>query len=147
MNKNLLITILVAVVAAGAGFGGGMKYAQSRRTTAGAGRFGANGGPGPSSRTAGGQFGANRGGFRPVYGEITEADDKSATVKVADGSSKIVILADSTKINKASEGDKSDLKKGETVAVFGTENSDGSVTAQNIQLNPQTERFGPASTP
>jgi len=36
---------------------------------------------------------------------------------------------------------KSELKVWENVSVFGAENTDGSVTAQNIQLNP-TQRIG-----
>lgn len=59
-----------------------------------------------------------------------------------DGSSKIVLFSDKTEINKAAEATKEDLKVGEKVAVFGTENSDGSVTAQNIQLNPQLRGLG-----
>jgi len=51
-------------------------------------------------------------------------------------SSKIVLLSDGTQINKAETVDKSELKSGVKVAVFGTENSDGSVTAQNVQVNP-----------
>ena len=56
------------------------------------------------------------------------------------GSSKIIILTDSTAINKSAEGTREDFKTGEKIGVFGTENSDGSITAQNIQLNP-TVRF------
>lgn len=51
-----------------------------------------------------------------------------------DGSTKIIILSDQTVINKSSEGSKSDLKTGERVTTFGTENSDGSITAQNISI-------------
>ena len=58
-----------------------------------------------------------------------------------DGSSRIVILSASTDINKATKATKEDLKTGERVAVFGTQNADGSVTAQSVQLNPQLRGF------
>ena len=48
-----------------------------------------------------------------------------------------MLIGESTSINKSAEGSKNDLIVGENVAVFGTNNSDGSVTAQNIQLNPE----------
>src|SRR6185369_11294861 len=84
-----------------------------------------------------GQGGAGgRNGFRPVTGEILNADDKSITVKMMDGSTKIVLLTSTTTYNKAAQASKSDLVTGERVGVFGTANADGSVTAQNIQLNP-----------
>ena len=84
-------------------------------------------------RRFGGQAGA---GFRPVAGEILSMDDKFITVKLPDGSSKIVLFSDKTAIDKSATGTKEDLTVGMRVAVFGQDNSDGSVTAQNIQLNP-----------
>jgi len=75
-------------------------------------------------------------GLRPINGEILSVDDQSIIVKLSDGSSKIIILTDSTSINKTAEQPKDNLKVGEKVAVFGSQNSDGSVAAQNIQINP-----------
>jgi hypothetical protein len=69
-------------------------------------------------------------------------DDKSITVKLQDGSTKIVILSDTTSFSTSSTGSKSDLKTGDTVAAFGTPNSDGSVTAQNVQINPMFRGIG-----
>lgn len=118
-NKNLIIAILLVLVAGGAGFLGGMKYQQSKIRT--------------FTRNVPNRMGA---GFRPVAGEIISADDKSVTIKLTDGSSKIVLFSDTTQINQAAAATKTDLKVGTTVAVFGQTNSDGSVTAQNIQINP-----------
>ncbi len=123
-NKNLIITILLLVIVAGGAFFAGMKYQQSKSPR-----------PGNFQGNRSGQFQQRTGqNGRAVNGEILNADDKSITVKLQDGSSKIVLLTETTTINKSAEGSKSDLKEGEKVAVFGTENSDGSVTAQNIQL-------------
>ncbi len=127
MKNTIIVAILVLIVAGGGGFFGGMKYQQSKQ---------------PNFRQFGGQQGqrtgngTDRAGFRPVSGEIISADDKSITVKLTDGSSKIVLYSDKTEINKAGTATKEDLKTGEKVMVVGTQNTDGSVTAQNIQLNP-----------
>lgn len=128
-KNSLLVTVAVALIVAGIGFFAGMKYqqAQSPNSTMAAFRE-ANGDRAAAFRS--GQ--AN--GFRPVNGEIISADEKSITVKLSDGSSKIVLFSDSTNINKAENGSAQDLKEGETVAVFGTQNSDGTVSAENIQL-------------
>ena len=128
-NNVIIITIVLVLVVGGGAFFAGMKYQQgkqnfSRQLT------------GQGQRIGQGQIQGNRAGFRPVSGEIISSDEKSITVKLQDGSSKIILLTDKTEINKASEATKDDLKTGEKVAVFGMENSDGSVTAQNIQLNP-----------
>ena len=137
MNKNIIITILVAVVALGAGFFGGMQYQKSQRPSN---AFFVRG----NNLQGGGQFRfGGQNGARPVFGEIISSDANSITVKMMDGSTKIVIVGSSTAINKAATGTKDDLKTGETVAVIGTANSDGSVTAQNIQLNPQMRFGGP----
>ncbi len=125
-NNTIILTIIVALVVGAAAFFAGMKYQQSKQPQR---QFG----QGTQRSTSG----ANRGSFRPINGEIITADDKTITVKLQDGSSKIVLLGNNTTINKSDAATKSDLKTGEKVAVFGTDNSDGSVTAQNIQLNPQ----------
>jgi hypothetical protein len=143
MKKNaIIITILVAIIAAGAGFFGGMQYQKMQPRSANFAQFaGGLGGRGGNTRF--GQNGANR----PVVGEIISSDANSITVKMMDGSTKIVVVGGSTSINKAATGTIADLKTGETVAVFGTQNQDGSVTAQNVQINPQM-RFGrPSESP
>lgn len=132
MKNNLIVLVVVAVIVGAGAFFAGMKYQQTKSPTsrfgniqAGQARFGGQNGQG--------RFG---GGGRPVVGEIINTDDKSITVKLADGSSKIVLLPDNAVISKTDTGSKTDLKTGINVGVFGTENSDGSVTAQNVQLNP-----------
>jgi hypothetical protein len=124
---------IICLVVAIAAFYGGVKYDQSKRP---AGNFNRQ------FVTSGGNLqGQNRirtnTGFRPVVGEVISQDDKSITVKMTDGSSKIVILSDSTNYSKTDKTDKTSLKTGDQVGVFGSDNADGSVTAQTIQLNPQ----------
>ncbi len=89
----------------------------------------------------------NRGqtpGFRQTVGEIISADDKSVTVKLADGSSKIILISDSTTINQSTAAAKTDLKVGAKVAVNGDTNTDGSVTSKNIEINPHIATITPA---
>jgi len=127
----------VAIIVGAGGFFGG-KYQQSKQPA-----FLRQFGTGQGMRAGQGQ--GTRQGFRPVSGEIISADEKSVTVKLQDGSSKIVLFSSKMTINKAAEGTSADLKVGERVSVFGTENTDGSVTAQNIQLG-QMFRDGPTPT-
>jgi hypothetical protein len=63
-------------------------------------------------------------------------NSNSLTVKLSDGSTKIVVLSGSTTFVKSSPASQSDLKTGDTVNVVGTQNSDGSVTASDVQINP-----------
>ena len=153
MKNNQLTVGLLILVIAGASFFGGMKYQESKvignrqfgngntQNRAGAGGQGIvrMGGAGGSANRMGGQ----------ILGEIISADDKSITVKLADGSSKIILLSTTTSIIKSSEANKTDLTTGTKVGVFGQTNTDGSVTAQNIQLNPVSRAFGatPSATP
>jgi hypothetical protein len=133
-NNMVMVAILIALVGAGAGFFGGMKYRDyqiaKQRASSTFGNFQRTG-------TAGARMGA-----RGVSGSILSVDDKGITVKLTDGSSKIVLFSDTTQINQAQSATKTDLKVGTTVAVFGQTNSDGSVTAQNIQINPQPRPTG-----
>jgi len=50
--------------------------------------------------------------------------------------SKIVLINAKTVINKVQTDNKSELKVWEKVSVFGSKNTDGNVTTQNIQFNP-----------
>jgi hypothetical protein len=151
MKNNAIVTILVAALVGGGGFYAGMKYQASKQQTGfftqGGNFAGRSGGNGAGGARQGFTGRGGAAGMRPVSGEILSSDDKSMTVKLPDGSTKIVLFSDSTPINKAAAGTKTDLKTGERVAVFGTANSDGSVTAQNIQLNPQMRGNDGGSTP
>lgn len=144
INKNTVITVLLIVLFTSIGFGAGVKFQQKRNPT-----FRAQFPGGQVVRTNGdgaqnNQRGRMGGGI--TNGEVIGVDDKSITVKMPDGSSKIVLLSSTTTINKSAEGTVADVKTGEKVAVFGTSNSDGSLTAQSIQLNP-VMRLAPSALP
>ena len=145
--KPIYVLILIIVFAA-AGFYGGTVYQKSQLRA------------GFASGVAGGQFGGARrfaaggqggtGGaaaMTPVRGQIVSTGNNSITVKLQNGSSKIVNLTGQTKVNKTTSGSASDLKSGITVTAIGTTNSDGSVTAQDVTIGNGAFRFrGPTGS-
>lgn len=133
MKKNLIVIIVGVVtllIGGGAGFFAGMKYQQGktpqRGQFLGMNNFGGNGNGGNR------RFGNGNG--MAIRGQIISSDSNSITVKLQDGSTKIVILNGSSVIAKSTTGQVSDLTNGSEVTAFGTTNSDGSITAQNIQI-------------
>jgi len=133
VKNNYVLIIVVAIFVGIVAFFGGVKYQESKTNS---GDFARRFQNGTWNRTGGQNVQGRFGGSRPVAGEILNVDDKSMTVKLQDGSSRIVLLSDKTSITKVSQASKSDLKVGERVLAIGTENSDGSVSVVNIQLNP-----------
>ena len=84
--------------------------------------------PGATRRFGGGQ------GF--VGGTVLSLDAQSMTIKMQDGNSRIVIFGSSTEITKSASGSLQDLTAGKNVTINGKQNSDGSITAQMIQIRP-----------
>ncbi|MBN1168369.1 hypothetical protein JXA63_00610 [Candidatus Woesebacteria bacterium] len=130
-NNKYIINIVVAVVFLGLGFFVGMKFQESKHP-----EFMRNIPEEFRDRMGDRQFGDRNGnmGLRPVNGEILDKSDDSITVKLSDDSSKIILITEDSSINKTEEGSIDDLSEGESIVVFGEENSDGSITAQNIQI-------------
>ncbi|MBP6994291.1 hypothetical protein KBB12_03550 [Candidatus Woesebacteria bacterium] len=145
-KQMIVIGVVAVVVGAGGFFVGRYTVTNAQSTRAGQFGAGATGNPRIGGFQGAGTRGAGGVRFRPVSGDIIESSTDSITVKLTDGSSKIVLFSDTTNINKAQAATPADLQVGEKVMVTGQDNSDGSVTAQNIQLNP-VFRGQPESTP
>jgi len=140
-NKTNIVRMgIILVMAVAGGFVAGMKYQQGKgssvnggqNTMQSAGRGIHNNGEGQQV-VMGTQHRRDSG---MVGGEIINQDDASITIKLDNESTKIVLFSEETGINMATEGSLENLAVGEQVVVFGQENSDGSVTATSIQLNP-----------
>lgn len=130
----LVITVLVGALT----FYGGIQFQKSRLSS------GRNGGIMFQQGQRGmGGAGVRRMGNGAVIGEILGMDETSLTIKLVDGSSRIVLFTDKTTLSKTAPINRSELKVGERVSAFGSSNPDGSVTAQNIQLNPQIRQGVP----
>ena len=143
MKKSIIIAIIVAVVVGGGMFYAGTVYKKSSLNKQGLLRSAASfgnrqgGQSGANGQRPGGQNGQGRGqggGFQS--GEITAKENNSLTIKDRDGSSVIVFFSDSTTISKSVDGSAADLNNGQQVMVSGQANSDGTYTAQNIQIRP-----------
>jgi len=135
MKKIIPIIIALVIIIGGGAFYGGMKYGQSKNSSN---NFTNQNFQNltPAQRQQFSQ-GANRGnGSGSLTGEVISEDQQSLTVKMLDGSSKIVFFSDSTIVSKTAEGSTSDIKIGNQVMVSGQQNSDGSYTAKNIQIRP-----------
>jgi len=151
MKTNQIISIaILIVVASAASFFVGTKYQQRKTVSQFSQRAGFNNAsPQDMGRNAADNSDnviKNRGkiaGFRQTIGEILSIDDKSFTVKLADGSSKIVLFADTTVINQSIEAAKTDLEVGSKVAINGDQNTDGSIIGRSIEINPRVITITP----
>lgn len=132
MKKILPIIIIAIIVVAGGAFYGGMKYAQSKTTARNFGQGNQQRFQGPGANASSSQSGSGM-----TNGDIIAKDDKSITVKLQNGSSKIIFYSDATQVGKFTNGTAGDLIIGETATINGQTNSDGSITAQSIQIRPK----------
>lgn len=135
MNTKIITAVIItAVIIAIGSFYGGMKYVGGQTASAANSRgqfqrqvqFGS--GNGVVTRAA------QTGGF--VSGSILSKDPTSVTISLGSGGSKIVLLATSTQVVKTTAGSPGDLETGTEVTIIGSPNSDGSITAQSIQIRP-----------
>jgi len=127
MKNNIFSFILIAVISLGVGFYAGIWYQKNQQQS----RFSQFGTRNFSGQNQASRFGT---GTRPVSGQIIKKEADSITVKTQNGSTRIVFFTDKTNIGKTTKAEISDLKENETVFIVGQENSDGSITAQNIQI-------------
>ena len=127
MKKYLvhIIWLVIAIVALGGGyFWGKAGVSASRAGFAGAGTYGS------STRRFTGAAGA--GGL--TTGQISTIDSSSITLQLANGNSQVVFYSSSTPVSEPTIVSVSTLKVGTNVMVGGTPNTDGSLTAQTIQV-------------
>ncbi len=147
--KKILPIIIAVIVTGSIAFYGGMKYGQSQTAIVANGvSRGANSfanltteqrqqmfsGQGDQQNGAARKIN-NANGANMAAGQIIAKDAQSVTIKLRDGGSKIVFFSDSTKITKSTDGAIGDLEIGRTVMAGGKQNSDGSLTAETLQIN------------
>jgi hypothetical protein len=121
-----IVWLVIALVALGGGFyWGKASVAISQGGFAGgAGAYGSS-----TRRLAGGTTG---GGL--VSGQIMTMDSSSITLQLANGNSQVVFYSSSTPVSEPTIVSVSKLTVGTNVMIGGTTNSDGSLTAQSIQV-------------
>ncbi len=137
MQKNIKILVGVCLIVGAGSFAAGVLYGGMQNTPkqnfagssdqAGGGMGG--GGQGRGGRNFGGRGGATN-------GEVISKDDKSITLKMRDGGSKIIFYTQTTKTMKSIEGNISDIDIGTNIMANGDANPDGSITAQMLNIRP-----------
>ena len=118
------IMVIVAVI-------GGYLFGKSSVASSRSGALSANGFS-SSTRSRFPGVGGNGGGF--ASGQISAVDSQSLTLQLANGNSEVVFYSSSTSVTEPTNVSISALKTGADVMIGGTTNSDGSLTAQSIQV-------------
>ena len=120
-----MIWAVIVIVALGFGiwYGAAVLGGSSSRTTSGA-------------ATRSGVARASGGGF--ISGQIISVAGNNMTVGLTNGNSEVVFYSSSTQVMKPTIVPVSDLTAGTRVMIGGTSNTDGSLTAQSIQIQQGT---------
>jgi len=133
-KKNVpIVPIITATIFLIVGFTLGLFYQKSKTPSFGKNRQFQAG----TNKNTGQRNNPQMSGPRQNIGEITKVDGSSITIKTTNGSSKIVLISDSTAVNQSTTASKTDLKVGAKISVMGDENTDGSITGKTIILNSQ----------
>ena len=137
--ENLLVSIVVIVLVSG-----GAGYAIGAQSSTGSQR---QFGPGMMNSQGAGSKRANA--MNAVFGIVSAKDQDSITVSLGgpgatstNGNargSRIVLVNGATQVGKFVQGSIDDLSIGQSVTANGTANSDGSITATQIQIRPAGE--------
>ena len=133
MNNKFTIPGIAAVVALIIGFAAGYYVPHGAQNG-----FAGRGGTAMLTRGGtGGSFARGAGGTGGLLaGTVEKQSDGSFTLNTRDGSSHVVLVTSGTSVTKSVSGSASDVTNGVNVIVTGTQNSDGSISATNIQLRP-----------
>lgn len=145
-------TIIISLICLGVGFVGGFFVGKNRTPS-----FGRDIKNMPSQMGGGNRQGQVRGAvtnnkngsvsqtsnLKQTIGQITKIDDSSITIKTPDGGSKIILISNSTVINKAAQGSKTDLITGSNISIIGDSNTDGSITGKTININSEIQTEAP----
>ena len=123
MNKPIKIIIVLAIAAAL--FYGGFAYGQS---TGSASTSSASAYSGARATRTGGFAGGSA-----TVGTVVSSDATSVTIALKSGSV-VAFYSTSTPIMDTTIGSPNDIVAGANITVLGTTNSDGSITANSIQL-------------
>ena len=129
-KKNIIIAVCIAVVVGLAGFFVGVNVGHTSQTN-------------PGGTLARGQNASRTGAFTRstgnlVAGKVLSSDANGITLQITGGGSKVVIVPSSTMVLKSVSGALTDVSVGSNVTIQGTQNTDGSITAQSIQIRPAT---------
>ena len=129
--KNKTIKVIGLVIVGILLFYAGTQYAKSQpaSTTTAASAFAGR----SSTRAAGAATGAFGGG---TSGTVVSIDSQSITISLKAGGSQIVFSGTSTPITLTTNGTPNDIQMGSNIIVTGTSNSDGSLSAQSIRIEP-----------
>ena len=130
INKKIAIISVIALIALGGSFYGGMKYGETGKLA-------------PSEFGGTERFLNRENGFQDMQqggnrenmfnGEVISKDSNSIVVKLLDGSSRIVFFSNNTQVSKTEIGSIDDIEVGLQVVVNGQKNDDGSYIASTIQ--------------
>lgn len=136
MKKFLPIIIIALIVVGASAFYAGNKYGAVQKNNRSM-----------ISGNKGGIFlgnGERRGAGAPdkgslVRGQVISKNTSTITIKLDNGGSKVVLYSTSTLVRQTVQTTVDQIQPGENVTVTGAANSDGSVTANSIQMVPANQ--------